>query len=430
MQKKTKKICIINAVGLTYDHCIKDAFFKQIGEVQPVEGVFPALTCSVQASLLTGKYPNEHGIVGNGWLFPDTREVRFWQQSHHLIESDSFLVNRKVANLFWWFALGSPCQYYVTPRPFYANNSDKVFGILDKTSCQLEEKLGKFPFHEFWGPFAGGKSSEWIAKATAEVIRNKETEITLCYLPHLDYDFQRFGPNNEKPLEHLKHCLKVVLEACQQNGVEPVIVSEYGIVPTQKAVFLNRFYREKGWLKVRPGPFGETVDFYESKVFAVVDHQMAHVYLNGVSEAEVKRETLKLEGVADLVPARELFLEHERSGKLIALSEDHAWFAWPYWLEKHGQPDFAECVDIHRKPGYDPCELNLKSKTHLMKKLLLKKCGFKARMDMIDPNVDRIRGSHGLVNKGKDRSVIIGKGELPTRQIDFRAYIERSLNDR
>ena len=37
--------------------------------------------------------------------------------------------------------------------------------------------------------------------------------------------------------------------------------------------------------------------------------------------------------------------------------ERDSWFAYPYWLDDRLAPDFARTVDIHRKPGYDPCEL-------------------------------------------------------------------------
>ena len=427
MVKPNKRICIINAVGLSYGIAKKHSFFNQFGKIQPVDGVFPAVTCSVQASLLTGKLPREHGIVANGWLYPDTREVRFWQQSHHLIQSDTFLKNRDVANMFWWFAQGANTNYYATPKPYYASNGDKAFCVLDKTGCDLVEKLGEFPFHHFWGPFAGAKSSKWIANATATVLENKKPEITLCYLPHLDYDFQRFGPNDTGQVNHLIECIKIVQEAAQKVDTKVIIVSEYGIVQVDKPIFINRVLREKKWLTVRPGPFGENLDTFESKAFAVVDHQMAHIYINNINPLEVKACLESIDGISKVCHPQELGIEHERSGHYIAISENNAWFAWPYWLNDADKPDFADSIDIHRKPGYDPCELFLGSKLNCAARILGKKMGLKTRMSIIDNNAYRVKGSHGLLNTGNDRAVIIAENP-PTQMTDFRSAIEAELS--
>ena len=62
-------------------------------------------------------------------------------------------------------------------------------------------------------------------------------------------------------------------------------------------------------------------------------------------------------------------------------------------------PDFARCVDIHRKPGYDPVELFTDpargSKARIIFKLLKKKLGFRMLMDVIPLNASLVRGSHG-----------------------------------
>src|SRR5207249_9588754 len=129
-------------------------------------------------------------------------------------------------------------------------------------------------------------------------------------------------------------------------------------------IFPNRALREAGLLAVRSGPFGETLDTFQCSAFAVCDHQIAHVYAQPADDSRVlgrAEETLaRLPGVARIYrgPERqEIGLNHSRSGELILLAERDAWLAYPYWLDDRCAPDFARCVDIHRKPGFDPCEL-------------------------------------------------------------------------
>src|SRR4051794_17880088 len=171
--------------------------------------VVPAVTCTAQATLLTGLPPQGHGIVGNGWYFRDTGEVRFWQQSNALIQAEPIYVTARrlaveqgrdfrAAKLFWWFNQGAAVEFSVTPKPYYGADGNKAFGISgtpDGLTDRLERELGPFPFRTFWGPGAGLPCTEWIARSAAVLLSRERPDLTLVYLPHLDYDPQRFGPS-------------------------------------------------------------------------------------------------------------------------------------------------------------------------------------------------------------------------------------------
>src|SRR5262245_30393113 len=164
--------------------------------------------------MLTGQPAAGHGIVGNGWLYRDTGEVRFWQQSNRLLEAEPVYATARrraaarrrpfhSAKLFWWFNQGAAVDISVTPKPHYGADGNKAFDILGsppQLTEQLKRTLGNFPFQTFWGPKAGAGCSQWIGRCAAEIIRGRGTpdsrppDLTLVYLPHLDYDTQRLGP--------------------------------------------------------------------------------------------------------------------------------------------------------------------------------------------------------------------------------------------
>ena len=292
-------LVLINAVGLTrrlLGLAPRLQKLAQAGWVRSLDEVVPAVTCTAQASILTGKLPQDHGIVGNGWLFRDTREVRFWQQSSALIEAETVdqalrrhAVERglpfRVAKLFWWFNQGSCAEISVTPKPYYGADGNKVFGIAGTPEglCEgLEESLGRFPFHTFWGPKAGLPCTQWIAQCAAEIIRKHGPELALVYLPHLDYDPQRHGPAGcdlARLVRELDQACAVILDTAAVQGYRVWIVSEYGHTGVAAPVHLNRGLRQAGLLKVRTGPFGEVLDTFDSQAFAVCDHQVAHIYV-------------------------------------------------------------------------------------------------------------------------------------------------------
>src|SRR5437764_70982 len=182
-------LVLINAVGLTprlLPHAARlNDLLTRSAWMRPLREAVPAVTCTAQAALLTGATAEQHGIVGNGWLFRDTGEVRFWQQSNRLLQAEPlYRTARKraqqrnqsfrCAKLFWWFNQGADVDVSVTPKPYYGADGSKAFGISGTPpglTERLEQVLGPFPFPSFWGPLAGLPATQWIARCAAEVLR-------------------------------------------------------------------------------------------------------------------------------------------------------------------------------------------------------------------------------------------------------------------
>lgn len=452
-------LVLINAVGLTprlLPLAPRLQALAKVGWQVPLRETLPAVTCTAQATMLTGTTPERHGVVANGWLFRDTTEVRFWQQSNRLMQAEPLYEtardraakrNRKFtsAKLFWWFNQGAAVHFSVTPKPHYALDGNKVFDIQSsppELAATLKKDLGPFPFHTFWGPAAGVRCSQWIAAAAALVLLEKNPDLSLVYLPHLDYDPQRFGPTGcdmAKLVRQLDDAAGPLLEAAQAVGARVWVVSEYGHVDVSRPVLPNRALREAGLLAVRRGPFGEQLDLYASRAFAVCDHQLAHVYVADPDDLPRVRDVLgPLPGIARILSGDErhdIGLRHDRSGELILLSEPNAWFAYPFWLDDAVAPDYARAVAIHAKPGFDPCELFLDPKLtfprfRIARRLLAKKLGFRMTLDVVPLDSAIVRGSHGLAAANDlDRPLWIGDGPSPgVSPIPMTAVRDRVLN--
>jgi predicted AlkP superfamily pyrophosphatase or phosphodiesterase len=440
-------IILINAVGLTprlLRHAPRLAAVAKAGWSVALNEVVPAVTCSAQATILTGKPVREHGVVANGWLYRDTNEVRFWQQSNRLIQAEPlYLTARKraaergrefkSAKLFWWFNQGAAVDVSVTPKPWYGVDGNKVFGITGTPhglTERLERDLGPFPFQTFWGPMSGLPSTQWIARCAAEVVRSERPHLTLVYLPHLDYDPQRFGPSATDMPRHVKDlddACEPLLDAARAIGARVWVVSEYGHCDVSRVVYPNRILREAGAVDVRGGPFGEQVNLFDSRAFAVCDHQVAHVYVNDPGWVEpLSARLAKTPGVARVLTGEELAevgLDHPRSGEVVLLAERDAWFAYPFWLDDAAAPDYARAVAIHHKPGFDPCELFFDPrlrfpKLHAARRLLQKKLGFRMTMDVVPLDAGIVKGSHGLPAADPlDKAILFGHGPQPSGDI-------------
>jgi predicted AlkP superfamily pyrophosphatase or phosphodiesterase len=414
-------LLLINAVGLSLEqigpHTPQLEALARRGAAAPLGAVFPAVTLSAQASLLTGTLPREHGVVGNGWFVGEMGEPLLWRQPNGICKGEKLyeaaarqLTGFTSAKLFWWFNLGARVDRSLTPRPYYPADGRKipaVYGWPKPFPLELEAQLGPFPFFDFWGPKAGLASSRWLAEAAQLTLTKHRPTLTMVYLPHLDYDHQRFGPGSaegRRALLELDQLVGQLVAAADQIGAETVVVSEYALTAVRRQVHINRALRQAGLLEVRATPSGEVLDVFGSRAFALADHQHAHVYVPRAEDLSATRAALKdLPGIEALLDRREqagLAIDHPRSGDLVALAETDAWFTYYFWLDDSQAPDFAPTVDIHRKPGYDPAELfvdpALKApKLRVARRLLQKKLGFRYLMDVIPLHGDQVRGSHG-----------------------------------
>jgi predicted AlkP superfamily pyrophosphatase or phosphodiesterase len=421
--------------------------------MRPLATILPAVTCSVQATFMTGLLPRDHGAVANGWLFRDLMEVWLWRQSNRLVAGEKIWEAGKrrdpaftCANLFWWYNMAATHDIGVTPRPIYKADGRKLpdcYATPPELRDELTARLGAFPLFQFWGPGTTIAASRWIAEAAKHVMATRAPTLALVYLPHLDYDLQRYGPDVSHPrvaasLSEIDGVAGDLIGYADRAGMRILVLSEYGITPVDRPVHINRALREAGFLAVREEDGGELLDPIASAAFAVADHQIAHVYVAKPDLIEPVRRTLQaLSGVADVLDdagKRAHALDHPRSGELVAVAEPGAWFTYYYWIDGHRAPDFARTVEIHRKPGYDPVELFLDPRIRAPKlaigaRLLKRRLGLRALMDVIPLDATLVKGSHGRpTGRVEDEPVIIssepkGLRDGPMAATDVKALI-------
>lgn len=423
-----RKTVVINVVGLTKrvigEHTPFIKTFLEKGTSTFITPVLPAVTCSVQSTYVTGKYPSEHGIVGNGWYFKDESEVKFWRQSNKLVEGEKIWDKLRkenpdftCSNMFWWYNMYSSVDYSVTPRPNYLADGRKIPDCYSQPADlrdKLQDSLGTFPLFHFWGPKTSIKSSQWIADATLRTDELYNPTLTLVYLPHLDYNLQRYGLDFNiisKDLNEIDTVVRQLVEYYQKQDANIILLSEYGITNVDNPIHLNRVLRKEGYIKIRIERGLELLDAGDSKAFAVADHQICHIYLNDKSlKAKIINLLQQVVGVDKVLSGDEIKkfnLDHERSGDLVVLADSKSWFTYYYWLDDKKAPDFARMVDIHKKPGYDPVEMltDPKDKWVMLKvigKLIKKKLGFRTVLNIIPLDATLVKGSHGIIPKEMD----------------------------
>jgi predicted AlkP superfamily pyrophosphatase or phosphodiesterase len=412
------KTVVIDIVGLSAsvigEHTPFIESFAAQRKLQRIAPMLPAVTTSVQSTYVTGKWPSEHGIVGNGWYDNTDSEIKFWKQSNKLVAGEKIWDRAKqldpsftVSKMFWWYNMYSTADYSVTPRPNYLADGRKMPDCYSHPASlrdELQKELGQFPLFKFWGPGADITCSKWIADASVYTDKKYNPTLTLIYLPHLDYCLQKYGVDLSKiakDLNDIDDLVKKLVEYYSSVEAKIILLSEYGISNVNNPVHINRVLREHDLLGIRLERGLELLDAGASKAFAVADHQIAHVYVNDKSQYDkVHKIVSNISGVKKVLTKDEqsnYHINHERSGDFVLMADQESWFTYYFWMDDAVAPDYARVVDIHKKPGYDPAELFMTSKTRAGYKLMRKKAGLRYVMDVIPLDATLVKGSHGSI---------------------------------
>lgn len=425
------RIAVIDVVGLSRSvigtHTPFIRSFLERSQLTPIKPILPAVTTAAQTTYLTGRYPNQHGIVGNGWYDRTDSEIKFWKQSAKLVQGETVWQTAKKLNsqftcaqMFWWYNMYNDADFSATPRPNYLADGRKIpdcYTYPASLRDELTERLGTFPLFNFWGPNANIKSSRWIAQSAMFVEEKHRPTLNLVYLPHLDYCLQKYGPTAAEThieLKQIDELVEQLVTFLEKRDVEVLLLSEYGISPVNHPIHINRILRKEGLLGIRVERGLELLDAGASRAFAVSDHQISHIYCRDDKDiAQLKSLLAKQKGIAKVLDKQEqraYAIDHQRAGDLVLIAEQYAWFTYYFWEDDDKAPDYARMVDIHKKPGYDPVEMFMTSKSKAIYKLMLKKLGFRSVLDVIPLTPELVKGSHGSSEVTADYwPVLIGK---------------------
>ncbi|MEW6379171.1 MAG: nucleotide pyrophosphatase/phosphodiesterase family protein [bacterium] len=395
-----EKILLVQVAACGYNFLMHNTGGRELYHhlaVKPIQALFPALTCVVQASLRTAALPRSHGIVGNGFFFREEWKPLFWEQSSRLIQGPRIWEGfrsrgGKVALMFIQQSLGPDSDLFLSPAPVHKHHGGMILDCISEPpelNHRLRQALGRvFPLHHYWGPLASKKSSQWITRALMAVMEGESPDFLYAYLPHLDYALQKYGPTaqeSRKAFHELDSLLGSLLPAARKGKYRVILFGDYPILEARGVVFPNKALRKAGFFKTRDIGGRLYPNYHTSAAFGIADHQIAHIQLFEPGKLQEVRDVLeKLPGVdkvLDRTAMAEVGLDHPRSGELVLVASPGYWFDYRWWDERKEAPDFAGHVDIHNKPGYDPCELFW---------------GWPP--PSISQNPSRIKGTHGRVD--------------------------------
>jgi predicted AlkP superfamily pyrophosphatase or phosphodiesterase len=365
-----------------------------------------SLTCPAQATLRTALPPSRHGIVASGWFQRELARPFFWEQSATLVRGrriweDARTSGQTVGLCFWQQSLGESLDLVLSPKPIHRHHGGILMDCYTRPEplyADLCAELGRrFDLYHYWGPLARARVGRWISEATLRILARPDAPDHLfVYLPSLDYDLQRHGPDAPQAAAALAETLAQIeplVAAAEAQGRPWLVTGDYAIESVNApdgAIFPNRILRDAGLFHTRETARRLYPDFFTARALAIVDHQIAHVHVPEPADVPRVRELLAADaGIGEILDRaaqieRDIYFP-DRSGDLVLIAAPGRWFAYPWWTEPRQAPDYARQMDIHNKPGFDPCELFF---------------GFPP--PHVSQRTEKIRGTHGRSGPGHD----------------------------
>jgi predicted AlkP superfamily pyrophosphatase or phosphodiesterase len=366
------KWLIVSVAGLGWEYLEKRKINRLAGlELSPADSIFPAVTCTAQASFRTATYPKEHGMIANGLFDRRLGKAMFWEQSANLVEGpriwDAARENgAKIGIMFWQQSMGENADCIITPAPIHKHNGGMVMDnyiVPSDAGARIRKKCGKFPLGRYWGPLASPKVGNAVIKYFETALEEFPLETVFLYLPTLDYDFQRYGPDDERSvrsLDILTLQLERLVSLAEKKGYNILFSGDYAINEvTSEPVYPNITLREASLFNTRSIKSMAYPDLFSSRAFALADHEISHVYIRNSSDIQLVWDLFTSTGDYETVEVKTANTTwgHDSAGEILLTARKGSWCAYQWWTKNSEAPDYASHVDIHSKPGFDPCEL-------------------------------------------------------------------------
>jgi predicted AlkP superfamily pyrophosphatase or phosphodiesterase len=259
-----RRTLLLQIAGLGYNFLGRSLGKAELGGLaaRPMGGLFPALTCPVQATMRTAAPAGSHGIVGNGFFVADLWKPLFWEQSSRLVQGSRIWDDLRqqegtVGQLFIQQSLGPDSDLLYSPAPIHKHHGGMILDSIvrpEELHTRLHKELGVFPLQSYWGPLASVRSSRWIAAAIESVMEHERPDFLYSYIPHLDYALQRQGPDSQaarKACRQVDSLLTRLVTEAQRQGYNVIIFGDYPILAATGVIFPNKVLRERGWLRIR-----------------------------------------------------------------------------------------------------------------------------------------------------------------------------------
>jgi predicted AlkP superfamily pyrophosphatase or phosphodiesterase len=264
---KRNKLIIISHDALVYDDLayLKNLpVFKSLLEngarVNTLRSVYPTITYTVHTSIITGTYPNRHGVLNNelpeiGVLTSPWQWFASSNKAHTLFKAAK-KAGLKTAAVFWPVTGNDPDIDYLIDEYWSQSKDDDLIDVFRRSGSNdqviervVKKNLSLLKGYERKHP----QADEFVIACTCDMIREFQPDVLAIHPAAIDDARHRSGLFSEKVNESLdltERWTGMIIQATKDAGVYEdtnfVILSDHGLLEIKRSIHPNVILRENG----------------------------------------------------------------------------------------------------------------------------------------------------------------------------------------
>lgn len=262
--------------------------------IKNVESVYPSLTYPAHATIVTGKYPKNHGVINNTVLdFKNDNPDWYWYRKY--IKGDTIFdlaekSGMKTCSILWPVTARSKITYNM-PEIFCTKRYDNQ--ILK--SALAGSKIYQVNMNKRFGYLRQGMEEPYLDNFATEVakktIRELKPNLILLHLIDSDSQKHKYGIENKEVIESLKRHderLGEIIESLKLAGIYEdstiIALGDHSQINVNNVIKLNSILMKNDLINVN----GNKIKSY--KAIAKSCDGSSYIYLKNKNDVETRKK--------------------------------------------------------------------------------------------------------------------------------------------
>lgn len=262
--------------------------------IKNVESVYPSLTYPAHATIVTGKYPKNHGVINNTVLdFKNDNPDWYWYRKY--IKGDTIFdlaekSGMKTCSILWPVTARSKITYNM-PKIFCTKRYDNQ--ILK--SALAGSKIYQVNMNKKFGYLRQGMEEPYLDNFATEVakktIRELKPNLILLHLIDSDSQKHKYGIENKEVIESLKRHderLGEIIESLKLAGIYEdstiIALGDHSQINVNNVIKLNSILMKNDLINVN----GNKIKSY--KAIAKSCDGSSYIYLKNKNDVETRKK--------------------------------------------------------------------------------------------------------------------------------------------
>lgn len=267
---------------------------KNVALIKNVESVYPSLTYPAHATIVTGKYPKNHGVINNTVLdFKNDNPDWYWYRKY--IKGDTIFdlaekSGMKTCSILWPVTARSKITYNM-PEIFCTKRYDNQ--ILK--SALAGSKIYQVNMNKKFGYLRQGMEEPYLDNFATEVakktIRELKPNLILLHLIDSDSQKHKYGIENKEVIESLKRHderLGEIIESLKLAGIYEdstiIALGDHSQINVNNVIKLNSILMKNDLINVN----GNKIKSY--KAIAKSCDGSSYIYLKNKNDVETRKK--------------------------------------------------------------------------------------------------------------------------------------------